>query len=899
MRYWHAPFLGTKAVPQKLTQFELHAFFSFSAAERKALTDRRSPVHVLGLALHVGFLRLSGRPLTSFRVLPRDLLRHLAATLNVEAPDIASLRALYKAERTLSHHHQVAAKLHGFSRMTEQQRRALVRFLRAQVKVEFNRDRLLLETKEWLYGNQLIIEHERALRSLINTAVAEQEATLAQSIREAESPDLLNRWLDTPTASRATGESMQRWLLDGARRQSITQLKLQFERVRLLTELGTASHALTCLSDHAKRYYAAALIARPPSVSARIEEPRRTIEVASFLQVALFTATDTLIAMTRQAIVDLWNSAAREVAKAEVERGKSLVSVIKTVREPASDTSLSADDLRARLKEIIEDCSKDNPPSRAAATRERLLEKYRSVRALLHRLGSLPFEGHGDPAVLHGLAHLNALYAARITELPAEVQIDLGSVWADLLSGEDRKLAMQALEVATLLGLRRALKSGAVYIAHSFSYRNRESMLIDANEWKARRNHHLARLKLPRDPKEFTEPLLEKVSEGIKTLEEAVAGGQVRVAEGEIHGRALAAELISDDVAVLRDRLFESVTDAQLPEVMIEVDSHVRYSWIVLGREPRSVEELLLVYAALLAQATALTPTDTARMMRGFSSSAISQAIGLLQHDARLREANEAVFEWMHSHRIAENWGRADLASSDMMSLETVRNIWNSRADPRRKTASHGTYTHLWARWGIFYDCPIVLNERQVGVALEGAVRQNVVRLGQLAVDTHGYTDFGMLHAKLQSFDLCPRLRDLKQRKLYLPAGLRSRKAWRPFRSARCNWKPLSCSGTTPRALPRPLPPAKSARQTPCSGSVQQRAAYRSTMPGCKRDACCARCSCATGTPIRRSSANCRTSSRAGSPFTPSNARCMTAAYRVVTASAPQNSRVSRRHWHS
>jgi hypothetical protein len=29
----------------------------------------------------------------------------------------------------------------------------------------------------------------------------------------------------------------------------------------------------------------------------------------------------------------------------------------------------------------------------------------------------------------------------------------------------------------------------------------------------------------------------------------------------------------------------------------------------------------------------------------------------------------------------------------------------------------------------------------------------------QLAVDTHGYTDFAMLHARLLGFDLCPRLK--------------------------------------------------------------------------------------------------------------------------------------------
>ena len=771
MRYWHAPFLGIRAVPRNLTQFELNAFFSFSAAELKALMTRRGVLNILCLALHVGFLRMSGRPLTSFRVLPKELLRHLSYSLKVAAPDIASVRSLCKAKRTLSYHHRVAAELLGFSWMTEHQRRALVRHLRIQVQVEFSRDRLLLNVKEWLYDHRLIVEHDRALRSMINAAITEHEVELAQTIRSELSLSLLACWLDTPSQTRANGESMQRWLLEGPRRQSVTQLKLQFDRVACLTKLGAAEHPLSCLSDHAKRYYAGALASRPPSVSARIQEPRRTLEVASFMHTALFTATDTLIAMIRQTIIDLWNKAKGKVIQAEVERGKSLPSVVKVVRSLAEDTTLSETQLRSKLLEIVEDCTKSHPTTRAAATREQLLQHTRPVRALLHRLGELPFKGQDNPPVLQALATLSALYAARSRELPPEFSIDMGSVWTGLLACADRKLAMQALEVATLLGLRRTLKNGTVFIAHSFAYRARENMLIDAGEWQKNRNRYRARMKLPNDPREFTEPLVEKVTEGVKAMTEAVDAGLLLIDDGEIHSPALTAEDVPDEVATLRDKLFEAVGDTQLPEVMLEVDSHVRYSWILLGREPRSVDELLLVYGALLAQATALTPSDTARMMRGFSSQAISQAIAMMQHESRLREANAAVFEYLHSHRIAEHWGRADLASSDMMSLETARNIWNSRTDPRRKTKSHGTYSHLSARWGIFHDCPIILNERQVGAALEGAIRQELVTLGQLAVDTHGYTDFGMLHAKLQGFDLCPRLKNLKQRKLYLPTG--------------------------------------------------------------------------------------------------------------------------------
>lgn len=40
-----------------------------------------------------------------------------------------------------------------------------------------------------------------------------------------------------------------------------------------------------------------------------------------------------------------------------------------------------------------------------------------------------------------------------------------------------------------------------------------------------------------------------------------------------------------------------------------------------------------------------------------------------------------------------------------------------------------------------------------------------------LEVDTHGYTDFGMALARAAGFDLCPRLKALKERHLFLPRG--------------------------------------------------------------------------------------------------------------------------------
>jgi len=140
--------------------------------------------------------------------------------------------------------------------------------------------------------------------------------------------------------------------------------------------------------------------------------------------------------------------------------------------------------------------------------------------------------------------------------------------------------------------------------------------------------------------------------------------------------------------------------------------------------------------------------------------------------ERRLAEACGAVLAFMHRHAVATTWGRSDLASSDMMSLETTKRVWQARLDPRRQTPSMGLYSHVRDRWGIFHAQPLILNDqRQAGAAIEGVIRHEELDITQLAVDTHGHTDFAMALAKLLGFDLCPRLKALKDRHLFLPRG--------------------------------------------------------------------------------------------------------------------------------
>ncbi len=182
--------------------------------------------------------------------------------------------------------------------------------------------------------------------------------------------------------------------------------------------------------------------------------------------------------------------------------------------------------------------------------------------------------------------------------------------------------------------------------------------------------------------------------------------------------------------------------------------------------------ELYLANAEPPKSANAISAAATSRMIPQVSAPAVRQAMRWAADERRLAEACTAVLTFMQHHPSAASWGRSDLASSDMMSLETAKRVWQARLDPRRQTPSIGIYSHVRDRWGIFHAQPLVLNDRrQAGAAIEDVIRHEELDIAQLAVDTHGHTDLAMALAKPLGFDLCPRLKTLKDRHLFVPGG--------------------------------------------------------------------------------------------------------------------------------
>lgn len=291
MDHWQASFLGLKRLPRELTDFEIEACFTFTLAERALIEGRRRPELKLGLALQIGFLRMSGRLLDAVRMVPAALWRHLGSQFSIAAPDLASLRAMYRRAPTLIEHQQLACEALEFHWLSDAQRHALMRALRQELTRTRDRERLLVFARRWLYEHRLIIVHERSLRSMIAGAIRQHEAALAKRIHAVVERDRIEQWQKALLRLRDAGVSNQSWLWAAPAKHSSRQIDELLERIEKLYELDIQKY-FTDVPDDLLRRYARRLAARSPSAGRLIHEPSRTIEVAYFLRYCLLLNTD-------------------------------------------------------------------------------------------------------------------------------------------------------------------------------------------------------------------------------------------------------------------------------------------------------------------------------------------------------------------------------------------------------------------------------------------------------------------------------------------------------------------------------------------------------------------------------------------------------------------------------
>lgn len=785
MSSYLARYVGAEHLPRKLSDFDVETYFrltkeAIAAIEARFKADRlpRSSDRQVGLAVQLVYLQTTGRTSDRVQVVPPALLRYLGRALSVPAPSITSLRAIYKRRATLYEHQQWAKQFLGLRAPEEKETKELSAVLGAQAGEVTSIDELVTLANNWLFDRKLLLPSTRAVTDMAREAFLGVERDALRIIRakiDAETLEACRKHLFEPREK--DGPTVLEWLKAAPRRHSPSTLADTLGRVKYLKNLGVHAWHLDEIPLARQRAWAHAMASRPPSESRRRKDARQMLEAVCFLRIALLEMTDAALFLTGRRISDLVRHAAAKTQKVQARSSVEYRARLSEIKTIASDATKSAEERLQAILGVIEPLGDLRPNSKAAVVRDTLVDDPNRVRSLLKAVSDLDFKGAEKDPAMKQLAALRQLEADGAEELPKDFPITVDKPWRDIVNGEDRMRALSGLQASAALALRRSLRRGSVSVPYSMTFRERDQMIIPEAEWSKQRERHIERLGLKATADEFLTPILKLCEAGLQATSEALAAGKIEIGtDGQLHLHALGALADEPKAKQMRDAMFREIGDVQLPDLLLQVDAATNFSEALLGRRPRDVEEVIGCYAGLLAIGTETDAKGIAAMMPQLDPARVPVYMRAIESPGRVRRANDRVQSYQRQHSITECWGSGELGSSDSMSVDASRHLWNARVDPRRRTYAVGLYTHILDTHGLAYGQPVVLNERQVGPAIEGVVRYNETgvstRLSRLAVDTHGYTHPGMAFAKGVGFDLCPRLRNISERKLFVPRGM-------------------------------------------------------------------------------------------------------------------------------
>jgi len=771
-------YVGKDCLPARLSEFDIDHYFALTGSDIAAINNKFRRDGRAGAAIQLVFLRASGRTLDQLNTLPRQLLRYVGDKLGLPTPTIASLRTIYQRYKTLYEHQVWACDYLGLRRLDEDQWTGLEAWMRQDATESLSLDELVQHANYWLYERRILIPSTRALQDLARSIWASIERDLLATIEAVVPMEQVARAEAAVFAQHAASSStVLEWLKTPPARHSPSTMSETLDKIRFLKGLGAHTWALDGIPIEKQRAYGQRVQARRPAKIRELKTSTRTIELLFFLRVTLLELTDAMAYQAGRRVSDLirqaYNKTTTKQARSALQYRQQLVEIKGLV----DDDSRSAEARLADIGQLLEGLSAKPTASHAASVRETLTEDHHRIRNLLAPLRELELAGNGNEPVMRQLEVIGKLYEHGATELPPDSNVPVSASWRDLVDGEDRKRALRAMEACAITGLRKALRRGTVWISHSLSFRERDQLLIPPTQWESERDRYLSSIGLPNQADTYLNRLTDHLKAGLAALDEAREAGHFTMdANGVLHLSPLDAAPTDGVPTRTRDLLFKDIGSAQFADMILEMDARTNFSEVLLARKARDAHELISLYAALIAHGTELDAKGVAAMIPQLDTAHVSTAMRALEMPGRLRRANERVVEFQRTHAITELWGTGQQASSDSMSLDTSPHLFYARADPRRRTHAVGIYTHVLDQHGIAYNQPMVLNERQTGVAIEGVLRHNETRTGggllRLAVDTHGYTNVGMAVAKLLGFDLCPWLRNLSERKLYVPRGL-------------------------------------------------------------------------------------------------------------------------------
>jgi TnpA family transposase len=350
-------------------------------------------------------------------------------------------------------------------------------------------------------------------------------------------------------------------------------------------------------------------------------------------------------------------------------------------------------------------------------------------------------------------------------------------------------------ELCALSEFKNALRAGDVSVPGSRQFRDFDAYLIDREAFAGQAAAARTGLSLDVDSHEFLKSRLTRLQRELDLTARLAQAGELP--DAELTERGLKIKPLDDAVPPAAEGLIRQIAGlmprVKITDLLLEVDRWTDFSrHFTHLKSGNAAKDRSLLLTAILADGINLGLTKMAEACPGTSFAKLSWLSSWHVRDETYSKALADLVNYQHRLPLAAVWGEGTTSSSDGQRF---------RAGGRGEAAGHVNarygnepgvlfYTHVSDQYSGYHVTAINAPARDATYVIDGLLyHESELRIEEHYTDTAGFTDHVFALCDLLGFRFASRIRDLADKRLYVPGKASEWPALGPMIGATINRK--------------------------------------------------------------------------------------------------------------